>query len=378
MIPRGVSSLPRKAVVSWAFAVFLFSSCLQAAAQPSGSEDETAKKEKTSGLAFLPVIYYTPETKWAFGAGGLYYFRLTEDKTVSRPSNVAFIAVYTQRKQTNVEMNPDFYLKKGLHIQTKVQYSDFPDQFYGIGNGTTEDMEEPFTSKYWKLSVEALKRVRGPLNVGFQYFFDSTKLTEMKEGGLLESANTPGSTGGTVSGLGYFMTYDSRDSIFYPTVGCFHQFSAMAFGKALGSDFAFNRFYLELRRYFRFSYSQCLAFQTRCLVQTGVPPIWRMGLLGGAESMRGYYLGRYRDKNMITLQAEYRWVPVFWRVGLAAFAGIGDVAATLGDFDLGRFKYTYGLGLRFVIDPKQRLHLRVDFGFGKESSGIYFTASEAF
>jgi len=94
--------------------------------------------------------------------------------------------------------------------------------------------------------------------------------------------------------------------------------------------------------------------------------------------MRGYYLGRYRDKNMITLQAEYRWVPVFWRVGLAAFAGIGDVAATLGDFDLGRFKYTYGLGLRFVIDPKQRLHLRVDFGFGKETSGVYFTAAEAF
>jgi outer membrane protein assembly factor BamA len=48
--------------------------------------------------------------------------------------------------------------------------------------------------------------------------------------------------GGTVSGLGYLMTYDSRDSIFYPTTGSFHQFSAMAFGRALGSDFAFNRF----------------------------------------------------------------------------------------------------------------------------------------
>jgi len=103
-----------------------------------------------------------------------------------------------------------------------------------------------------------------------------------------------------------------------------------------------------------------------------------MGLLGGAASMRGYYLGRYRDKDMITLQAEYRWVPVLWRLGLAAFAGLSDVAPTLGGFDLGNFKYSYGLGLRFVIDPKQRLHLRLDFGFGKNSSGIYFTAAEAF
>jgi hypothetical protein len=348
------------------------------AASPVFFEEEGEKKEKTTGLTFLPVIFYTPETKWAFGGGGLYYFRLTKDQAVSRPSNIKFIAVYTQRKQANFEMNPDFYLAKGYHIQTNLQYSDFPDQFYGMGNWTTEDMEEPFSSRFWKLSVEALKKVHGPLNVGFQYFFDDTNLTEVKDGGLLESANIPGSSGGTVSGLGYLMTYDSRDSIFYPTAGSFHQFSVTAFGRALGSDFTYNRLYLELRKYIRFSYAHCLAFQTRFLFQTGDPPFWRMGLLGGSEIMRGYYLGRYRDRNMMAFQAEYRWAPILWRVGLAAFAGLGDVAATPGLFDLGRFKYTYGLGLRFVIDPKQRLHLRLDFGFGKGTSGVYFTAGEAF
>jgi outer membrane protein assembly factor BamA len=370
--------LNRKAVVLSAYIAFLFIPCLRAVAQSSASGDEATKKEKTSGLTFLPVIYYTPETKWAFGGGGLYYFRVTRDQAVTRPSNISFIAVYTQRKQIDLEMNPDFYLRKGLHIQTKFQYSDFPDQFYGIGNRTTEDLEEPFTSKFWKLSVEALKKVHGPLNVGFQYFFDITKLPKVKKDGMLASGGIPGSAGGTVSGLGYFMTYDSRDSIFYPTRGSFHQFSAMAFGKTLGSDFKFNRLFLELRKYVPFSYAHCLAFQTRFLFQTGDPPFWRMGLLGGSEIMRGYYLGRYRDKNMIALQAEYRWVPVLWRIGLVAFAGFGDVAATLGRFDLGRFKTTYGLGLRFVIDPKQRLHLRVDFGFGKGTSGVYFTAGEAF
>jgi outer membrane protein assembly factor BamA len=203
-------------------------------------------------------------------------------------------------------------------------------------------------------------------------------LKEVEDGGLLASAGITGSAGGTVSGLGYLMTFDSRDSVFYSTAGSFHQFSAMAFGRGLGSDFTFQRFYLELRRYLRFSYAHILAFQARVLAQTGDPPFWRLGLLGGQESMRGYYLGRYRDKNMVTLQAEYRWVPVFWRVGLAAFAGLGDVAATLGRFDIGRFKYTYGAGLRFVIDPKERLHLRLDFGFGKGTSGVYFTAGEAF
>ncbi len=339
---------------------------------------EKQKEEKKSGIAVLPVLFYTPETKLAFGAGGLYYFPLTMDKTVDRPSNIAFSGVYTQKKQTSVELNPDLYLGHGYHIQAVLRYSDFPDQFYGIGNSTSADLEEPFTSRYWWLSAEALKRLHGPVNVGFRYFFDETKLTEVEAGGLLDSGDVPGSSGGTVSGLGPFLTYDSRDSIFFPTQGSYHQFSAMAFGRALGSDFQFNHLYLELRKYHGLSSARVLAFQARFLVQTGVPPFWRMGLLGGEESMRGYYLGRYRDRNLMVFQAEYRWVPVFWRIGLVAFAGLGDVADTLGHFNLGRFEYSYGLGLRLVIDPKQRLHIRLDFGFGRGTSGFYFTAGEAF
>jgi outer membrane protein assembly factor BamA len=376
--PNKGTSLPKRACLVCFLGVgFLFPRPLSSRAWPP-QEQDAVKKEKTSGLAFLPVIFYTPETRWALGGGGLYYFRLTKDKTVSRPSNIAFTAVYTQRKQVDVEMNPDIYLKRGFHIQTTLQYSDFPDQFYGIGNTTTDEMEEPFTSKFWKLSIQALKQVGGPYNVGLQYIFDDTRLKEVADGGILDSGTVTGSSGGTVSGLGYFMTYDSRDSIFYTTSGSFHQLSAMAFGTAIGSDFTFSRFSLELRKYFRFSHSRSLAFQSTFLFQSGDPPFWRMGLLGGSNEMRGYYLGRYRDKNMVSLQAEYRWVPVWWRLGLVAFAGLGDVASTLGDFDLGNFKLVYGLGLRFVYDPKQRLHLRLDFGFGQGTSGVYFTAGEAF
>jgi outer membrane protein assembly factor BamA len=359
--------------------VFSIAPCLKALSDSGvGGGEGGQQKEKTSGLAFLPVIYYTPETKLAFGGGGLYYFRLTEDKTVERPSNIAFIAVYTQRKQSSFELNPDFYLGNGYHIQTVLQYSDFPDYFYGIGNDTPETVKELFTSKFWKLSLEALKQVCRALNIGVTYFFDQTKLTDLDEAPLLASGDIPGSGGGTASGLGYFMTYDSRDSIFFPIKGSFHQFSATAFGRAIGSDFTFNRYSLDLRKYLPLAKDHTLAFQSRLLFQTGEPPFWRLGLLGGEESMRGYYLGRYRDKNMIALQAEYRWVPVFWRLGLAAFAGIGDVADRVGHFDLGNFKYSYGLGLRFVFDAKQRLNIRLDFGFGKGTSGVYFTAAEAF
>lgn len=343
------------------------------------SERSTEKKgDKTSGIVAVPVIFYTPETKLALGAGGIYYFQLTADRTVSRPSSVSFIGVYTQLKQATAEINPDFYLKNGYHIQAYLRYYKFPDYFYGIGNTTSADLKEPFTSNYWWLSIEALKRVSGPVYAGLQYSFDSTRLVEVEEGGRLDSAEIVGSGGGTVSGIGPFMTYDSRDSIFFPTKGCYHQFSATAFGRALGSDFRFSRFFLELRRYHGFSPSRILAFQAQFLFETGDPPFWRLGLLGGEKIMRGYYSGRYRDKNLMAFQVEYRWVPVFWRIGFAAFAGLGDVADKPGNFRLSGLKYSYGLGLRFVLDRRQRLHLRLDYGFGKGTSGVYFTAVEAF
>jgi hypothetical protein len=94
--------------------------------------------------------------------------------------------------------------------------------------------------------------------------------------------------------------------------------------------------------------------------------------------MRGYYLGRYRDKNMIAIQAEYRWLPAIWRFGIVGFAGFGDVADKISRFDFGGFEYSYGFGLRFLLNPEQKINLRLDFGFGKGTSGIYFTAGEAF
>jgi outer membrane protein assembly factor BamA len=341
-------------------------------------EEKGSHAAKKSGLALLPVIYYTPETSWALGAGGLAYFPVTRDASAPRPSNLNFAVIYTVKKQFSLDLNPDLYFRHGYHLQFELQYSSFPDKFFGVGNDTAADLEEPFTSRFWKLNVEALKRTSGAFNLGFQYFFDSTRLVKVKAGGSLASGSVPGSRGGVVSGFGPFLTYDSRDSIFFPTTGSFHQFSAMAFGPMLGSDFSFGRFCLDLRRYIRFSSSRVLALQSQLLVQTGQPPFWRMGMLGGEKLLRGYYLGRYRDKNMLCVQAEYRWVPVIWRIGLVGFVGLGEVADRLDHFELGGLKFSYGGGLRFVLDSAQRLHVRLDFAFGQKTSGIYFTAGEAF
>ena len=94
--------------------------------------------------------------------------------------------------------------------------------------------------------------------------------------------------------------------------------------------------------------------------------------------MRGYYRGRYRDKNMIAFQMEYRIMPVWWRLGLVGFVGVGDVAGRLDRFDLGNFKYSYGFGIRYLFMREEKLNIRLDFAYGKGSSGFYIVLREAF
>ena len=116
----------------------------------------------------------------------------------------------------------------------------------------------------------------------------------------------------------------------------------------------------------------------------GDVPFGSLGLLGGIKHMRGYYEGFFRDKRMIEGQAELRW-PLFnrwkgnWdRFGVAGFGGLGTVARNAKALALNDVVYSYGAGLRILLDRKQGINLRVDYAQGEETSGFYLTIGEAF
>jgi hypothetical protein len=80
---------------------------------------------------------------------------------------------------------------------------------------------------------------------------------------------------------------------------------------------------------------------------------------------------------MLILQAEYR-IPIFWRFGLVLFGGTGQVADELSQMDLDGLHFNIGAGIRFMLDPKEKLNLRFDVGKGTDKPGFYLTFGEAF
>jgi hypothetical protein len=95
----------------------------------------------------------------------------------------------------------------------------------------------------------------------------------------------------------------------------------------LGSDFDYDDYLLDVRRYVPVGAGQVLAFQARGRIMTGEPPFYRLPTIGGIGMMRGLFDGRFRDKTAAAVQAEYRF-PIWKIVGGVVFAGRGGGRAS--------------------------------------------------
>ncbi len=363
------------------FSLLLFLSPLRAASQATqeSPQGEPAKKSST-GVVIIPVLLYMPETKLGGGVGGLITFRSAMSAPTERPSSLYFYAIYTQLKQFSTQWEPEFYFQKEKYLlRSKLLFEKYPDKFWGIGSDTPDEAEENYTPRTFSVEASFQKRILAEqkLYAGLQYIFETYKMLKTDPGESLDQQAWPGSTGGTASGLGFIINWDTRDNIFTPRRGNYWQLSTYFNRKFLGSDFNYTTLKLDLRKFFPFTATHVLAFQALFQSATGEVPFKSYAKLGGDSIMRGYYSGRYRDHYLMAFQGEYR-LPVWWRFGLAGFAGLGNVADKLGNLNPEEFKYSVGFGIRFLVVPKEGTNLRLDFAWGKGTSGFYFTARESF
>jgi outer membrane protein assembly factor BamA len=213
--------------------------------------------------------------------------------------------------------------------------------------------------------------------LGVLYQVRNAVMVDRAEDGRLGGGGVPGSDGGMVSGAGVVGMWDTRDNILFPTSGSFHTASIFRSGGALGGDFQMTRYSVDLRRYLSVR-GHVLGFQAYLRSVAGDVPFDMLPRLGGQNIMRGTFQGRYRDRHLLAAQTEYRAL-IWRRLGLAAFAGAGQVAPELDAISRSDLHYSLGLGFRLMIDPRERMNLRIDLGYGRDgASGVYITVGESF
>ena len=349
---------------------------------PATAQDSTHVADTTRKASFvgIPIVYFTPETQWAGGVAGVYTFRLDEPPHGDPASQLQFGAAYTQLKQLLLYISGRVYWGEHQNIAYgEVGYYIYNYFYYGVGNQAPDNLEELYGVTYPRIRLNYLRQVNDKWSWGPRYWFDGYRITQTTPGGALAADTVVGSKGGVVSGLGLVANYDSRDNIFWPSEGAFLEASALVNSPWLGSSFTYTRWSLDASYFYALPWGHRIAGNSWTEFTFGDTPFYDMPVIGGTKKMRGYYQGRFRDKHMSMLQLEYR-APLFWRIGLVGFTGIGVVGHSLGDLANAPLRSTYGLGARIMYDRTNQVNLRVDVGFGPESKGpaFYLTVGEAF
>lgn len=104
-------------------------------------------------------------------------------------------------------------------------------------------------------------------------------------------------------------------------------------------------------------------------------PFYMLPSLGGGSNLRGYSSWRFRDRNSLLMQAEWRIMANRF-IDTAVFYDAGKVASRVEDLDFNGLRHDYGFGVRFhspVSTP-----LRVDLAKSQEGLTLVFATSAVF
>ncbi len=336
--------------------------------------DADIEKGRFSFTGF-PVILYMPETSAIFGGGSVMTFRNGEHDDGDRPNSISSFGIYTLKNQLTVSVEPDFYFSNyKWRVMAVLSYQKFPDSFYGIGSDVTGEKSEDYSTSDYFLFFSATRSIYKSFRVGFWYKLKKTDVLFVESNGLIVKENLLGINGSLLSGFGPAIDWDMRDNIFYPTKGFWLQFSWGLYRNWIGSDFEYNSYHLDYRQYFTLTENHILALQFVAKSATGDIPFNEYMRL---ESMRGINGSIYKDNKMFFGQVEYRY-PVYGRFSGVAFAAIGDVTDLYKNIRFSGLKYCFGFGLRYMLNPDEKINFRFDVGFSPWGVSPYFQISEAF
>jgi outer membrane protein assembly factor BamA len=327
---------------------------------------------------WFPIFYESPET--GFAIGGMFMGYRDSDPALSREQLdiLQGALVYTEKEQLIGYLGLKKYFQDDRYLlMASAGYTDFHSKFYGIGPATDEDQEEEYTFISYTYSGSFLWQLAPGIYFGPIVAYGRFDVEDQTAGGLLDGGDINGHDGTTVTGAGFQLLWDTRDQAFLPQHGSVLDAKVTSYRRDWGSDEDFSQLIASYRQFRPLGQSGTLALMTVLELSDGTVPFEMMPCLGGQTIMRGYYEGRYRDRNYAALQGEYRF-PISPRFSGVIFASLGEVAPEIDRFTTDHLQTAAGCGVRFRIDPQQKINLRLDVGLSESGVYGYLNFMEAF
>ncbi len=344
--------------------------------------NDTLSAEKPKVMLF-PTASFSPETNVELGINGLYVYKAKERKE-NRLSEITGFTFYTLKNQYGLNLDHAIYTDHDKYfLLGEFKVKSFPLKYYGIGSHAKPKELAIVNGIDFILKERILRRLGESVFTGLELgFVNLSKVT--LDNNIINSFENQdeiiGLNGSTNVSVGWGFIYNNIHNILNARHGVYSEWAFLHSNKVWGSDYTFTNFFADNRFYHSVSERNVLAAQLFTRVGVGDVPFNQLSLMGGDRMMRGYYLGRFRDKTMIASQVEYRMLPFSFlkRWGMAFFLATANVSPSVKDVSLSGFKVAGGSGLRFLIFPKKDIFARIDVAFTDEGSAFYVRIGEVF
>jgi hypothetical protein len=174
------------------------------------------------------------------------------------------------------------------------------------------------------------------------------------------------------SGIGIFMSYDSRDTKFTPSSGIESEISATLNDKAIGSDFDYTKYDASLHKWWNPDPKWVPGLRLDLQYVDGDLPFYSVPFI----QLRGIPALRYQGRSVAVAETEVRWNfhPRFSAIG---FLGIGVAANKFSDMDQAPSRATQGVGFRYMMARKLGMHVGIDVAQGPEDTYWYVQVGSA-
>ncbi len=318
--------------------------------------------------------HYAPETQLGLGVVAAGLFRINQEDLSIPPSNLSLFGDLSITGAYALGIQGNTYYKGGeFRLDHRFSFSFRPSDFWGVGyyNGRDSakcDMDRQLIQVQLDFLYRTLPNWYLGAIFGFQFCHgkELEKPHYIPEGQETKYINT---------GIGASLSYDSRDIITDPHSGFYFKLAQVFYPEFLGNKTGFTSTEVIVDNFRPLWQGAILATDLHGLFHNGDVPWTMLSQIGSPFRMRGYYEGRYRDKNMVEVQAELRQ-KLWRRFGGVVWAGAGTIFPKFDEFKVSHTLLNCGLGVRWEL--KSRVNVRLDWGFGKGQTGAVLSLYEAF
>ena len=361
---------------------------------PPGPEDY-----KKWMIAAAPVVTYGPTSGFGIGAAGnLAVYRGFPETT--RISSIVASVTATTKEQllVNAKFNTSA-LNNRWHFEGDNRLYWTSQKTYGLGTASTEGSAVDQKYDYLRFYETLYRRVSRDIYLGGGFLYGIHK--DVRPADDEASAAWAASpyvayseqhgfavASQTSAGVALHALLDSRDGPINPSRGWYAGLAyRMFFDDFLGGTSSWQQLSYDARTYVRLSDDarHKLAFwASGDFVTGGTAPYLDLPATGMdtyGRAGRGYPQGRFRGRDLVYGEVEYRWTATRnGLVGMVAFLNTETLSnEQSGEKLFDSFATGAGLGLRVMLNKRSQTNLCFDVGWGKQGShAVYFAVQEAF